>query len=1417
MSKPVGTLDQIADYLVNGDYWAAAGIKWRTSDNEPIPVDVSRMDAVGKSLVRKALDAWSQATGLSFVETSIDLADSTRLNDRGIIFQNSEPGGFARLMENGPAAGIVNYLININRAFYNHKAERPETLQIFIHEIGHALGLGHPGPYNGSGRYGTHNYFLNDSYQISVMSYFDQLENTALDAALAYPGTPMPADILAIEKLYGDSNAIRTGDTVYGFNSNAGGSLDEIAGIMKSITPSSSQPTVTFTLIDDGGSDTFDYSGAVRGSRVDLRSGAVSDVFGAKGAMVIYKDTVIEHFIGGAGDDDVTGNDAANTLVGNGGDDTLAGGAGDDVLDGGVGDDTLTGGGGADVFRYRLAGFGADTITDFTRGADVIDLRNTGLSLADLNISDSGQDRVIDGGGNTITLTGQAGVTLNATDFMFGSTALPTVSVSDLQAREGQPAQLLVRLSEPPTQVVTVDWHTSDGTARAGTDYTGVTTTRTVTFQPGETHQIIAVPIVADQRDEPDETFTVTLSNPVNAGLGNDIGTVTVLDADPLPRVYINYTEVTEGEAAQVTIGLDQVSGRDVQVTWATHDASIRTWGDYRTQPGEVVTIPAGQQSITLSVQTFDDNIYEGDRSFSISLSNPVNAVMRHPFDNSPPRKLYGGVNILEDEPAPPTLSIDDVTVTEGDAAQFTVSLSKVWSEDVTVWWQTRDGSALAGADYTGQSLRMITIPAGQQSQTLTVQTWDDIAYTGARDFFVTLHNYVGALRGDVLGRAAIVEDEPALLTLSVADVTVDEGDTATFTISLDQAWQSAVQVDWTLTDGTATAGSDYVSKPGQRLVFQPGELSKTVTVTTIDDSDTEGDESFHLSLSNPDGLKLTDAAATATVRNNDGPPVVSVRDANAVEGEALRFELSLSHATSETVSVVLETFPVTATYGVDYTGQTRVTPTFKPGETRKFLIFDTVDDGVKEPHEVVAAVIHSPAGATLGQNSATGLILDRDSLPTAPVTDENTGADVAPPPRMWLTDAAGTEDTSATNALPFYVYFDRPLQPDEQVTFKLRLVAGSAEAGSDYVAQSPADAERVIVIDGGVRKQLFHVQLLDDQVVEGDEQFYVEVYNVTGAEPADASATITIIDDDPALPKVLLSDLRVIEGQRAIIRISLEDTSPNSQPVTVTYSAVDGTAIEDLDYYGFDTPRTRTIRALKVEIPTSDDNVYEGDKAFTFIVSTPSGIFTSEVTIIDNDGAPFVSIDDITVTEGDEAQFTVSLNKVWTSDVTVDWATADGTATAGSDYTARTGQTVTIAAGQQRATVTVQTIDDSDNEQDETFTVTLSNPTAAILDTATGEATITDNDDPPPPVVAIADVSVTEGDTAQFTVSLDKVWTSDVTVDWTTADGTATAGSDYTATSTAQTLTIAAGQQSATIGVHCVVIRPCLACVITY
>ncbi|MCX2932270.1 glycosyl hydrolase family 18 protein [Mycobacterium sp. CVI_P3] len=190
----------------------------------------------------------------------------------------------------------------------------------------------------------------------------------------------------------------------------------------------------------------------------------------------------------------------------------------------------------------------------------------------------------------------------------------------------------------------------------------------------------------------------------------------------------------------------------------------------------------------------------------------------------------------------------------------------------------------------------------------------------------------------------------------------------------------------------------------------------------------------------------------------------------------------------------------------------------------------------------------------------------------------------------------------------------------------------------------------------------------------------------------------------------------------------------------------------------------------------------------------------------------PSVSITDTSLVEGDagttDAALTLTLSKSSTKTVTVNYSTADGSATAGQDYTAGSG-TVTFAPGVVTQVIGVAVLGDTVVEPDETFTVTLSNPSGATIARATATGTITDDDDatvPKLPSVSIADATVSEGDSATtaigFTVTLSEASTATVTLSYTTSNGSATAGQDYTAGSGTVTFTPGVVSQVITVSV---------------
>jgi hypothetical protein len=264
----------------------------------------------------------------------------------------------------------------------------------YLHEIGHALGLSHPGSYN-AGKimptYAGNAEYAQDTLRYTVMSYFDAAsDGSGTDHVpegrieSRYPQTPMLHDIAAVQAIYGADTTTRAGNTTYGFNSTAG---KDVYDFTKNTSP-------VIAIYDAGGNDTLDLSGfgagSDRGQSVDLTPGSYSSVGGAmSNNLAIAFNTVIENAIGGSGDDILVGNAVANRLKGGPGNDTIYGGDGNDTLEGGVGADRLDGQGGADTFVFATLTDGGDVLVDVTPD-DRIALKASGFALATGSLATAG-------------------------------------------------------------------------------------------------------------------------------------------------------------------------------------------------------------------------------------------------------------------------------------------------------------------------------------------------------------------------------------------------------------------------------------------------------------------------------------------------------------------------------------------------------------------------------------------------------------------------------------------------------------------------------------------------------------------------------------------------------------------------------------------------------------------------------------------------------------------------------------------------------------------------------------------------------------------------------------------------------------------------------------------------------------------
>ena len=714
----------------------------------------------------------------------------------------------------------------------------------------------------------------------------------------------------------------------------------------------------------------------------------------------------------------------------------------------------------------------------------------------------------------------------------------------------------------------------------------------------------------------------------------------------PPPNLTINDVAQAEGQNGTsnmvFTVTLAAPSSQTVTVQYATADGTATAGSDYTAKNG-TLTIPKGQTTGVINVPILGDTVFEANETFLVNLSNVRGAIV---VDNQ-------GQGTIENDDVPPlpTLTINDVTVTEGNAgttnATFTVSLSAASNSSVTADYSTANGTvnpATAGSDYTAKS-GTLSFAAGETTKTVTVVVVGDTLVEPDETFFVNLSNPVGGtfVGGDSQGLGTIVNDDSQFQFSSATYSAAENSGSATITVSRTGLATGVATVSYATANGTATAGSDYTSTNGT-LNFGAGETSKSFSIPILNDSLIEVNETVNLALSNATGGALLGSPSTATLTlvDDDVAPSLSINDVSVTEGNTgtsnATFTVSLSAASSKTITVNYSTANGTlnpATAGSDYTAKSG-TLTIAPRATSATITVQVTGDARHETNETFVVNLSDPVNATLANNSGVGTILDDDPI----------GFNITP--------SSGLVTTEAGDTASFTVKLSS--QPTADVT--LGLSSSNPQEGT------VAPTSLTFTSTNWNLSQVVTVTGVDDEVQDGSVSYSI----LTGAPVSDdrdysalsaaavPDVSVTNMDNDTAgvtvSPTTGLTTTEAGGKATFSVKLNIQPTANVAISLSSTKTS-EGTVSPSSVLF---TPQSWST-AQVVTVTGVDDSIADGDQNYTILTAPAvssdanyNGLDAADVLVsnTDNDVAGVVVSPTsglITSESGSTATFTVRLS----------------------------------------------------------------------------------------------------------------------------------------------------------------------------
>lgn len=672
---------------------------------------------------------------------------------------------------------------------------------------------------------------------------------------------------------------------------------------------------------------------------------------------------------------------------------------------------------------------------------------------------------------------------------------------------------------------------------------------------------------------------------------------------------------------ASVSVARSGKLSGTVSVAYATANGSALAGTDYTVTSG-TLTFNPNVTSQLIPIPIADIPLFQGDRSFTVALSNPsAEGELGSPSTTT--------VTILDDEaPQRGTIKLS-ATAYSGieDAGPIDVTIERVGGTDgpVSITIDTANNGAVAGSDYTAISGTVVSFANGDAGpKIVSIPISADPVFETDETFTVTLSNPTGgaALGSPSSATVTILNDDSPPSAGAIAFSATgfsgsEDGGFITISAVRTSGSAGAVSAEFTTSNGTAVDGVHYLASTGT-FTWENGEDgAKSLTIPVIDNNDDEPDRDFTVSLSTPTGgaVLVEPASATVSIIDDDIAGAFSFNPtlSSVEEGQVTELVIERTGGTDGNVSLTVNTVDGSAIAGTDYVGIVGQVVNFPNGVTSGTVSVSTTDDAVFKGNRTFTATLSAPSnGATIGVNSTH----------TVTITDNE-----VPSPG---TIRFARDEFNVREGNPAKLRVNRVGGTDLDVTVDYQVQSGTAISGLDF----PATAGTLTFLQGESVK-FIEVPTNDDSEVEKTERFTVILANPgNGATLGKITkARVNLLDNDktpgfsfefqryPAIPQPKPTILPALdEGQSQtinVLRTGLLDQTLKVRVRTISASAIMGEDFVPLDeiltFGPNETSKTVTVTTLIEPVIPPAFPVPEDIERFQVILenmpSNPSGV----------------------------------------------------------------------------------------------------------------------------------------------------------------------------------------------------------------